>query len=576
MAPLLHLFFALLVSTLTSVDPALGSSTGRPDLPYNAVILDNATIIGKANGTVVQYLGIPFAQPPVGQLRLHLPRAVAPYNGTINATNFGNQCIQQTGPPLNLPNSLPSAALQYIAVTGAVPQNVPQNEDCLNLNVIVPATVAAGSRLPVVVWIYGGGFVSGSNAESEFASRLHKIIADIPPRLPGENVVARSIELGHPVIFVSPNYRVNGFGFLPGKKMKDAGLTNIGLHDQREALRWIQKYISAFGGDPAKVMIWGQSAGAMSSALHMLHNNGDPDGLFRAAFMESGSPLPTSYVDNPLCQATFDDFVVNTGCSGSNEPITCLRNVHTDVFVQAVNKAPALSDSKQVDLPWLPRADGDFVEFPPEQQLLAGKIANIPFVAGNVLDEGTLFSFPTLNVTTDEEFLGYVAGSWFPDAPRSSIRELLKFYPSNVSAGSPFGTGNSFAYTPQYKRMAALQGDLLFVAPRRLLTQKLAGKQAVYAFLSNQHRVDGLGAPHSTDLQDVFGAPGGHLQDYLIRFAATLDPNGDGAFEWPRYTDVAPRLLTLNDAEPKLEITRDDYRKEAMGYLTRLSLAYPW
>nr|VWO96912.1 Carboxylic ester hydrolase (EC [Ganoderma boninense] len=291
--------------------------------------------------------------------------------------------------------------------------------------------------------------------------------------------------------------------------------------------------------------------------------------------MESGSPLPTGYVDNPLCQATFNDFVSNAGCSGSEDSIACLRNVSTDVFVRAVNKAPSLSDYKQVDLPWLPRADGDFVAFPPEQQLRAGKTATVPFVVGNVLDEGTRFSFPTMNVTTDEEFIGYVAGSWFPDAPRSSIKKLLKLYPPNPSAGSPFGTGDNFAYTPQFKRMAALQGDLLFVAPRRLLTQRLAEKQVVYAFVSNEHRVDGMGAPHSTDLQDVFGAPGGHLQDYLIRFAATLNPNGDGAFEWPRYTALAPRLLRLNDAEPKLETTRDDFRKEAMEYLTQLSLAHP-
>ena len=84
----------------------------------------------------------------------------------------------------------------------------------------------------------------------------------------------------------------------------------------------------------------------MSVALQMLYNNGDPEGLFRAAFMESGSPLPTGFVDNPLSQATFDQFVANTGCSASEEPIACLRNVSTDVFTQAVNEAPSLSDLK--------------------------------------------------------------------------------------------------------------------------------------------------------------------------------------------------------------------------------------
>ena len=84
----------------------------------------------------------------------------------------------------------------------------------------------------------------------------------------------------------------------------------------------------------------------MSVALHMLNNNGNPEGLFRAAFMESGSPLPTGYVDDPLPQSTFDQFVANTGCSGSQEPVACLRNVTTDVFIQAVNKTPTLSDYK--------------------------------------------------------------------------------------------------------------------------------------------------------------------------------------------------------------------------------------
>ena len=83
---------------------------------------------------------------------------------------------------------------------------------------------------------------------------------------------------------------------------------------------------------------------------------------------------------------------------------------------------------------------------------------------------------------TDEEFFDYVATNWFPDAPRSNIRELLNLYPSNPAAGSPFGTGDNFSYSPQYKRMAALQGDVLFIAPRRLLTQRQAGKQAVYAY----------------------------------------------------------------------------------------------
>ncbi|TFK78060.1 alpha/beta-hydrolase [Polyporus arcularius HHB13444] len=201
------------------------------------VTLDEATVIGQPNGTVIKYLGLPFAQPPIGDLRLRLPKPAPPYTGTINATAFGNQCIQKTPAPISLPSTVPAAVGTYIAGFLAR-QDVPFSEDCLNLNVIVPADAHPESKLPVAVWIYGGGFEIGSNAVE-----------------PGEVVVSRSIEIGHPVIFVAMNYRLGAFGFLGGSEVKDAGVANLGLHDQREALRWIQKYISAFGGDPEKVMM---------------------------------------------------------------------------------------------------------------------------------------------------------------------------------------------------------------------------------------------------------------------------------------------------------------------------------
>ena len=128
---------------------------------------------------------------------------------------------------------------------------------------------------------------------------------------------------------------------------------------ERETFRWVQKYISAFGGDPRKVTMydfslpalyviyvvsdshlrltsWGESAGAISVAMHMLHNDGDTDGLFRAAFMQSGAPIPTGQVDNRVCQAAFDQIVAGAGCSGSEDTLACLRNVTVDVFNQSL------------------------------------------------------------------------------------------------------------------------------------------------------------------------------------------------------------------------------------------------
>ncbi|KAI1788051.1 carotenoid ester lipase [Ganoderma leucocontextum] len=542
------LLFSLLVGTVIA-GPAL-SGTLQP-----TVVLDNATVIGQSNGTTIRYLGLPFAQPPIGDLRLRLARPVLPFNGTINATAFGNQCIQQTFPNITLPSDVPAAVGQYLADFIATP-DVPQSEDCLNLNVIVPANATKDSKLPVAVWIFGGGFQIGSNVIQ-----------------PGQNVVARSIELGHPIIYVAVNYRLSAFGFLGGKEVKKAGVGNLGLHDQREALRWVQKYISAFGGDPSKVMLWGESAGSMSVALHMLYNDGNTKGFFRAGFMESGNALPSGYVDNDDLQNTYDDIVDDTGCSTSNDTLQCLREVPANVLKAAMDKTPSFLSFTQINTPWFPRADGVFITEPPERRLLNGPIANIPFVTGNDQDEGTAFAFPTLNITTDEEFLDYINSNFYSDTPRDEVAKFLELYPADPAAGAPYNSGDNYAYSPQYKRMAAFQGDFIEVAPRRRFTQHLSKKQPVYAYLSNFHKVDGIGAAHGTELADIYG--GGPMQDYLIRFAATLDPNGQGAATWPRYTNASPKLLTFNDAEPTLNITFDTFRAAQMKYLTKLSLADP-
>ncbi|KAI0752323.1 carotenoid ester lipase [Daedaleopsis nitida] len=524
---------------------------------WPTVALDNAIVIGNANGTLTRFLGIPFAQAPVGDLRLRLPKPVVPYTGVINATAFGNQCIQQTSPPPSLPSNVPSAAAGYLPALDSVP-NLPQSEDCLNINIIAPANATPSSRLPVAVWIYGGGFSSGSNIVR-----------------PGEVIVARSMEIGHPVIYASMNYRLAAFGFLGGREVKEAKVGNLGMHDQREALRWIQKYISAFGGDSSKVMIWGESAGANSVALHMLTDGGNPHGLFHAGFMESGATRPTGFIDNPYMQTTYDSIVQDTGCSNARDTLGCLRTVSADALTAAMDKVSALNAFKQINGPWIPRADGVFVAEPPDRVLLTGKVARIPIVIGNDRDEGTAFSFPTLNLTTDLEFLDYLNSNFYVNTSRQAVAKLLDLYPGDPAAGSPFGTGDAFAYSPQYKRMAALQGDLFQQAPRRLFVRTLSSRQPVYSYLSDMNRVEGLGAAHGTELANVFG--GGDMGDYLIRFAATLDPNTDDAVHWPRYMKTSPSLLTFNDSDgaQRLSITLDTYRGEEMEYLTKLSLADP-
>ncbi|OSC99767.1 carotenoid ester lipase precursor [Trametes coccinea BRFM310] len=539
--------------TLVVLGAAATAVSALPTANPPSVVLDDAIVIGTTNGAVSQYLGIPYAQPPIGNLRLRLPQPVKPYTGVVNATTFGNQCIQQDFVLPPFPDDVPEAAQQYLEDFIAIP-DVPQSEDCLNLNVIAPADATPESKLPVLVWIYGGGFQHGSNAME-----------------PGEAVVARSLEIEHPVVYVAMNYRLSAFGFLGGKEVKEAGVGNLGLQDQREAFRWVQKYISAFGGDPSKVTIWGESAGAISVSLHMLTNGGNTEGLFRAGFMESGAPGP--YGDILELQGTYDQIVADSGCASANNTLQCLRAVPADVLKAAMDKTPSFVNYVQVNTPWNAHADGVFVTEPPQHLLLQGNAAKIPIVVGNDEDEGSAFAFPSLNVTTDAEFFDYVSSNFYPRATNAEIAQILDLYPADPADGSPFETGDLFAYSPQYKRISAFQGDWIEQAPRRLLTKVLSPKQPVYAFLNMGGRINGLGAPHGSELANVYG--GGDMADYLIRFATNLDPNGDGAVDWPRYSNDHPQLLTFQDGAVPLTLSSATYRFAGMEFLTNLSLIYP-
>ncbi|KAI0059496.1 carotenoid ester lipase precursor [Artomyces pyxidatus] len=521
-----------------------------------SVQLDEGTFIGNLSGNVSQFLGIPFAQPPVGNLRFQLPQPNAPYTGIHNATDYGPSCIQQnTTQPI--PSGLDPLALQFLELEASDLQANDQSEDCLSINVMAPADASSNSKLPVVAWIYGGGFETGGTASETFG---------------GSGIVQRSIELGQPVLFVSFNYRLNALGFLAGAEVEKNGLGNIGLHDQRQALRWMHKYVNAFGGDPDKVTIWGASAGAASVGLHMITNGGNTEGLFRAAFMQSGSPGSAGTLAEG--QPYYDALVADVGCSDAQDTLQCLREAPLQNLTVAINNSPNTDSYQSLNIAWAPRVDGIFLKDSPQQLVLKGSVANIPFVTGDCDDEGTAFSLASVNITTDQAVLDYFHGNYFPKTSTRDIERLLQLYPNDTRLGSPFDTGTANAVAPQYKRIAAIQGDMMFQAPRRFFLQQRSSQQDTYSFLSKRFKyVPDFGATHGTDVANIYGP--GDLTDYLVRFVATLNPNGDTGIFWPLYTVEAPRLLTLWDGAVPLNITNDTYRTEGTKFLTQLSLTDP-
>ncbi|EMD39501.1 hypothetical protein CERSUDRAFT_111813 [Gelatoporia subvermispora B] len=544
-----------LLFSVASFVPILAAPSSRSLVP--TVTLDQGTFVGVTDGTTDKFLGIPFAQPPTGPLRFQLPQPNSPYNGTHEATAFGSACPQQAL-TLPLPSGLASDAINFI-VNSVFQIVTPSSEDCLTLNVFSPAGTKPGANLPVVAWIFGGGFEFGS-----------------PSLYDGGVIVQRSIELGEPVIYVSINYRVSAYGFLASQEVKDAGLGNFGLWDQRQGLKWIQKYISTFGGDPTKVTIWGESAGAISVALQMLTNGGNPEGLFRAAFMESGSPLPVGDITHG--QKFYDALVSETGCTGSADTLECLRQVPFDTLKAAVDKSPGIFSFQSLNLAWLPRVDGVFLTDTPQNLVLQNSVANVPFVTGDCDDEGTLFSLSNLNITTQTDLEGYLSSNYLSSVPDSLITDfmgaILNAYPADITQGSPFNTSDLNALTPEYKRLAALQGDLVFQAPRRFFLQQRSSEQATWSFLSKRLKdLPALGSVHSSDLLSFYGPA--DATDYLINFVNSLDPNGQALLTWPQYSIESPSLLTMLDGDPALKITEDTYRIDGMSLLTNLSIQFP-
>ncbi|KAF8516316.1 Alpha/Beta hydrolase protein [Hysterangium stoloniferum] len=527
----MHGFCLFILTALLSV-----SSVHSKAVPAAGptVKLKYGTFQGVTAAGLDKFLGVPFATAG----RFELPRTPAPLKGIQQAVAFGPACPQQSSP-----SALTTSAL----VT---------SEDCLFVNVITPTHMPAGKKLPVAFWIYGGGFEDGDTSAND-----------------GSTVVARSMTLNEPIIYVSANYRVSAFGFGGSKEIKAAGVGNLGLRDQRFALQWVQENIHLFGGDKNRVTIWGESAGAFSVGLHMVINKGNPDGLFHGAFMESGSPFVLK--DITAGQPFYDQLVANAGCSGSKNTLECLKAVPLNVFQAAVNESPSIGGFMSLQacddmLAWQPRIDGEVITENPQD--------SIPFASGDCDDEGTIFSMSTLNLTTDLEATTYLHENYIPEANDAQFATLATLYPSDPAAGSPFDTGDANQLSPEFKRIAAFQGDFVFQAPRRFFIRIASKRQNVWSFLFKRGKATPIvGSFHSSDLQEFYASsamPGFQGTDFLVNFINTGNPNkgATAPIFWPMYSsnELEPPLLTFLDPDV-LNITTDTYRLEPMNTIIALS-----
>ncbi|KIJ40555.1 hypothetical protein M422DRAFT_230113 [Sphaerobolus stellatus SS14] len=526
------------------------------------VTLSYGTFEGSSSPLLEKFLGIPFGIAG----RFELPRTPSHLPGIQQATAFGPACPQQSSPIASVPG-IPDLSSFF---NTTVPLTM--SENCLFVNVIKPSFIPPGVKLPVLFWIYGGGFEEGDTSLND-----------------GSTVVARSIALGEPIIYVSANYRISAYGFSASKEIQAAGLGNLGLRDQRFAMEWVQTNIEKFGGDNAKVTIWGQSAGAISVGLHLIVNGGNQGSLFRSAVMESGSPLPLT--DITAGQVFFDQLIAATGCTGSKDVLACLKAVPFDTFQNAVNESPNLFSFTSLQLVWQPRVDGEFIKENPQDSIAQGAFSKVPLINGDCDDEGTLFSLSTLNLTTDQEAANFLHSNYYPKASNAEFDILAVFYPSNPTVGSPFNTGDLNALTPQFKRIAAFQGDFEFQAPRRFFLQAASKRQNVWSYTFKRSKATPFfGALHGSDIAEFYGSlatPSFQGTDALVNFANTGNPNmraNPGAktisslsmVNWPMYSTSrsAPPLLEFLEGT-MLNITTDTFRILPIQAMTALSRLFP-
>ncbi|KAL0567934.1 hypothetical protein V5O48_014062 [Marasmius crinis-equi] len=420
-----------------------------------------------------------------------------------------------------------------------------------------------------------------------------------------------------PVVFASFNYRLGPLGFPAGVEANQKGALNLGLRDQLVALEWLKQNIGSFGGDPAKVTVFGQSAGAVSVALLSL--NSVLDSYARGAILESGGATSTFLFDAARRQSSWDLFIDSIpGCSSaSQDTFDCVRNASSDSLLGAINASLAKEDEQY---PWAPTLDGPDGLLPelPSSLYAKGQFARIPFISGNTVDEATPFTAPTTSSTDDvrnivvNNYTTTTDGTATPELD-AAVDRLLEIYPDDPVSGSPFNTGNeTFGLSSQFKRGAAILGDLMFHSLRRHWTQTAvtAGVKGYgYLFSGPPPPAAGVfppsfGVAHGLETLYVFGTnpfgsepfPNGSttdialsqaMMDYWISFASSLDPNdgkGSQRPSWPEYTLDNPVLLELNSGniatipvgqaflaayviETYYACLQDNYRAEQIGFI---------
>ena len=492
------------------------------------VVTTDGPVEGFAKNTVTQFLGIPYAKPPVGDLRWMPPQPAAKWTAPRKANKFGPTCAQVTtlGPFAGPANS---------------------NEDCLYLNVFTPDMKA---KLPVLVWIHGGGYFDGASNDYD----------------------ATKLAAQGKLVVVTFNYRLNLFGFLahPALEKKGQPGGNYGVMDMQAVLRWVHQNIAAFGGDPGNVTVGGQSAGAGAAAANVLSPGAK--GLIHRAIFQSGGYTPFA------TKATAEDrgkkFAAAAGCISKNEKsgdvAKCLRAL-------PASKIAALAGTASATSPLVggPFVDGQVIPRQTVDAIRSGAINQVPIMIGTTRDEGNFtngiiqYFKPGRAALTEADYRAYLQrtyggkagpGGGPPPYPKDTVDQVLAHYPvGKPDAQMPWDAAHSDVQACRGQYVAGA------LSPQVPVYMYLFDDRTAPSYFPKMPGYQPL-AYHTADIPYLFtgyhGGPDGvpiklnaaqsKLSDRLVaawaNFAYSGNPNGKGDAPWPRWKkgDAAPAYFLQN------------------------------
>jgi para-nitrobenzyl esterase len=478
----LPVFLALLLASLAAL----------ADGPV--ILTQYGAVQGSAEADMNVFRGVPFAAPPVGDLRFAPTQPHPGWTGVRQATEFGSPCPQDD----------PFGAGRF------------GNEDCLFLNVWSPE-LTPHRPMPVMLWLHGGSNTSGAGSD---------------PSTDGQHL-ARDGD----VVVVSINYRLTSLGFLAhtaltAERPDHPYSGNQGLEDQIAAMKWIRDNIGEFGGDPGNVTLFGLSAGGSDISAHQVAPS--TWGLFHRVMMHSGvsQRAPT------LAEASAhgDNLATAVGCAGAPDVLVCLRATSVD----------NLLDAGQALGRWGPITDGVLVPQEPFTAYLKGEIATVPTVLGTTANEGTLFLIPG---GLPAFLVPLIIQNWFG----TDAAAVLEQYPCSDADCSAYEPAE-FLITPADNALSAVITDEFHCNTRRIarLTASAGAPTYVYEF---ERTVDPslfpwkLGATHAGDQEYIFGtnlfngpsaekaALSATMREYFSSFADHGEPKEQHAPDWPKYKD---------------------------------------